>query len=345
MNLISAIKKVQGYINTRGELFFSRRRAHSIRKKIIQHKGGSVVEWKTKREMKSYAKKRFGSSSFWPWLAIYTEVRGEFVPGWIPDDYYSAVLLDKHNPTKARISEYKTFDFRMFPDFALQPLLSKVGPNYYDGNNNKVPIVRAKELLQDYNKEVVIKEDLSLGGHQVEFIAPGELNLEHYAHIPSYVVQPVIEQHEQLGAFSSKSVNTVRVFTFLDREGKVQLGQSLLRFGTGETRTDNTASGGGYVFINSDGSLKNEAYDKWGVKIRDKYPDNEVSFGSVMIPNYLGLLKKCKECHERFPYVRFIGWDVAINKSGDPVLLEWNSEPAFWPLEAIMGPMFQEEDF
>jgi len=304
-----------------------------------------VVDWKTKREMKSYAKKRFGSSSFWPWLAVYTEIRGEFVPGWIPDDYYSAVLLDKHNPTKARISEYKTFDFRMFPDFALQPLLSKIGPNYYNGKNQKIPGVRARELLRYYGGEVVIKEDLGLGGHRVEFIAPGELNLEHYAHIPSYVVQPVIEQHEQLGAFSSKSVNTVRVYTFIDREGKVQIKYATLRFGLGDSRTDNTSSGGGYICINPNGSLNKQAYKDLGLKIGDKHPDSGVLFESVRVPNFRAILDKCKQCHGRFPYVRFIGWDVAINQSGAPVLLEWNSEPSFWELEALLGPMFQEEEF
>lgn len=345
MNVVLTIKKIRRYINTRGKLFLSRRRAFAAKKKIVRHKGASVVDWKTKLEMKSYAKKRFGATSFWPWLAVYTEIRGEFIPGWIPDDYYSAVLLDKYNPRKARISEYKTFDFRMFPDFALQPLLSKIGPNFYDGDSKKIPADKAKELLLEHNREVVLKEDLGLGGHRVKFIASGELNLEHYAHVPSYIVQPVMEQHEQLNFLNSRSVNTVRVFTYLNNNGVVEIKYAILRIGCGDSRVDNASSGGVYKFIASDGTLGHQTYNKFGINIGERHPDTKVSFSSVKIPNYNLVLEKCKASHEQFPYLRFIGWDVAINKSGEPVLLEWNSEPEIWQDEAIVGPMFEKEDF
>ena len=303
------------------------------------------MDWKTKREIKSYAKKRFGSSSFWPWLAVYTELRGEFKRGWVPDDYYLAVLLEKYNPEKARISEYKTFDFRMFPDFALQPLLIKIGPNYYNSENQKIPGVLTRELLQDYGGEVVVKEDLSLGGHRVEFIASRDLDLEKYSQIPSYVVQPVMEQHEQLKILSPHAVCSIRIFTFLDGKGEVKVKYTALRFGLGGSRVTNTSSGGGSCFINPNGTLDKRAHNKLGIKMGDRHPDNEVLFESVRIPNYRAMVDKCKQCHEQFPYVRFIGWDVAVNRSGDPVLLEWNSEPGFWKAEALLGPFFRDNKF
>jgi len=345
MNLISAIKKVRRKLNARGQMFFSRRRAHAARKKIIQHKGGSVVDRKTKREIKSYAKERFGSSSFWPWLAVYTELRGEFIPGWIPHDYYKYILLHKYNPEKAQISEYKTFDFRMFPNFALQPLLVKIGPNYYDEDNRKLSAVQARELLRDHKGEVVVKKDLSGKGHQVYFVESRELNLEDYAHIPSYIIQPVIEQAKQLQLFSRKSVNTVRVFTFLDKKGEAQVKYAILRFGLGDSRVDNISSGGGYVFVNPSGFLDKEAYNKIGISIGDRHPENGVLFESVRVPNYRAMVDKCRQCHEQFPYLKIIGWDVAVNQRGEPVLLEWNSTPVFGFQEALIGPMFKKEDF
>ena len=342
MNLILAIKKVRRKLNRQGQLFFSRRRAHAARKKIIQHKGGSVIDRKTKRQIKSYAKKRFGSSSFWPWLAVYTEVRGGFKRGWIPDDYYWVILLEKHNPENARIGEYKTFDFKMFPDFALQPLMTKIGSNYYDGNGRKIPAARAKELLREYNREVVVKEDLGTCGHQIKFLASRELDLEQYAQIPSYIVQPAIEQHEQLQRLSPKAVCSLRIFTFLNGDGEVRVKYTALRFGLGSSRVTNTSSGGGSCFINSNGTLDKRAHNKLGIKIGDRHPDNGVLFESVRVPNYRAMVDKCKKCHERFPYVRFIGWDVAVNRPGEPVLLEWNSEPGFWKAEALLGPFFED---
>ncbi len=76
MNLIQVGKKLQSQLDIRGRLFFSRRQAHSLRQKLIKRQNKKVVDRKIKRTLKSYAKKTFGSSSYWPWLALYTEIRG-----------------------------------------------------------------------------------------------------------------------------------------------------------------------------------------------------------------------------------------------------------------------------
>ena len=53
--------------------------AHKDRKRVIKRKGKSVVNREVKKAIKEYARERFGSKAYWPYLAYYTEMRGEFV--------------------------------------------------------------------------------------------------------------------------------------------------------------------------------------------------------------------------------------------------------------------------
>src|SRR5690625_3947039 len=98
-----------GYIS----LESSRRTEKEIRKKIISKNGRMVVDQKLKKQIKDYCLYYFGSASYWPWLAVYTELRGEFKQGWIPDDYYRFTLLPKMNPEKFRkFSKAKTINHK-----------------------------------------------------------------------------------------------------------------------------------------------------------------------------------------------------------------------------------------
>jgi len=59
----------------------SRNEAQILRKRLIKIKGNKVVDRALKTELKRYSHETFGSSAYWPWLALYTEMRGEFMEG------------------------------------------------------------------------------------------------------------------------------------------------------------------------------------------------------------------------------------------------------------------------
>jgi hypothetical protein len=343
MNSISLIQKAHSFLQHKGRLFYSRRKAHSLREKIVANRGYKIVDKKGIGRLKSYAKKTYDSSSYWPWLALYTEIRGEFKEGWIPNDFYTAYLLKRYNPKSARISDYKTFDYKMFPGFALEPLITKIGNIFYDSAREQITNIEAKGILLEFDSEVVLKEDLGYGGHKVEFIQSKGLNFNDYSHLSSYIIQPAVQQHNNLSVLNSKAVSTVRVLTYLNEEGDVDVKYTYLRFGVGKSRVDNTSSGGGFCFINQDATLADVAYNKSGFTVGSKHPDSEVPFKSVVVPGYKKILTQCIASHKVFPYFRFIGWDVAIAKSGKPILLEWNSKPSIWMIEALQGPLFKSE--
>src|SRR5690625_819650 len=103
MNSLSLVKKIHHYLEKKGSFFYSRRKAHRLRGQLMQKRGYKIVDRKRIRVLKDYAKETFGSASFWPWLAFYTELRGEFKTGWIPLDYFTVYILKKYNPESIRI--------------------------------------------------------------------------------------------------------------------------------------------------------------------------------------------------------------------------------------------------
>ena len=343
MNIIHKIKQSRDFIDRNGSYYFSRRRAHKIRNELIRQRGYKVVNHKTKRSIKAYAKDTFGSKSFWPWLALYTEIRGEFIEGWLPDDYYTVNLLKKLNAETAKICNYKSFDYRIFPDFSLKPVISIISGSVLNSSGDRIEFSEARKLLDDCRREIVVKEDSGKGGSNVLFIDSVKLDLNQLSKNKSYIIQPALKQHELLGRINPRSVNTIRVFTYQKKNGGIVVKFAYFRFGSGESRVDNSSSGGGMCKIKNSGYLDEIAYDKSGMALGDQNPQTGMRYSSVKIPAFNEILEKCIQSHEKYRYLRFIGWDVAVNSEGKPVLLEWNSEPNLWKAEALYGPYWLEE--
>jgi len=327
-----------------GEYFAMRKLAHKKRNQLVEKKGNKYVDSKKIKEIKRYSKENFGSAGFWPYLALYTEIREEFIPGWVPEDYYRINLLYKYNPDSASlISGYKSFDSRLFKDFSLPPLLYTIAGSIYSENRDMVTIQEAEKILNDYNKEVIIKPELGKGGKGITFSHSSELNLKSLVSEGDFIIQPVCNQHHELQKINPNSLNTLRVFTFLGNGGNATAKFSYLKFGTGNSRLDNGSAGGGICGINEDGSLHEHYYDLSFMKRGNAHPDTDVSLSEIEIPNIKGVLKACKSAHESYPYVKFIGWDVAVGVDEKPILIEWNARyPMLAYGESLFGPLWDQ---
>jgi len=343
MNIEDKVREVLRYVETRGHYFALRKLAHSKRKKLVEKKGYEFVNNKIKKITKEYSREKFGSASFWPYIALYTEIREEFIPGWIPEDYYRMHLLKKYNPESASlISGYKSFDKILFKNFSFEPLLYTVSGTIFNVNRNKITNQEADKLLKDFDQEVIIKPELGKGGNGITFSHSIEVKLKDLAAKGDFIIQPVCKQHHGLQKINPNSLNTLRVFTFLEN-GNATVKFSYLKFGTGESRLDNGSAGGGICGINMDGTLHNNFYDLSFMKRGHMHPDTGVSLDDIKIPNIEGILEACKNAHESYPYVKFIGWDVAVGVDKEPILIEWNARyPMLAYGESLFGPLWGE---
>jgi len=323
---------------------YSRNDAYIAMNHIVSGRGYKIINRQTKKQIKDYCKKTFGKSDFWPYLALYTEIRGEFIPGWLPQDYYWLKMLPQWNPyPQNQLCNLKTFDHKLFTNFSLTPLFVKISDHFFNPEFQMVSEIELMDFFKNYDKLIVVKEEFGRGGHEVSILKSTEFEPKKLKRGQNYVIQPFVEQYELLNQLHPHSVNTFRVNTFLEENGSVSVRYAFLRFGSNGVKVDNLSSGGKWVFYDMEGKPSESAYDEHGLEVGKKHENTGFEFSKLIIPKFHEMLEKCKEAHRKFPYIKMIGWDVCFDKEGNPILLEWNADQQnIYAIEGNFGPFFPD---
>lgn len=147
------------------------------------------------------------------------------------------------------------------------------------------------------------------------------------------LVEQVIVQHPKM-VFGNTSVNTIRMYTILDKGGKVHPLKAILRAGVGGSVVDNYCQGGaiyevdimtGLVCTYGQSKSNSQSY---------LHPGTDIVMLGYRIPNWDKVIEASERAAELLPQVRFIGWDVAIT-ADDVELIEGNHNPDYELLEFI----------
>lgn len=132
----------------------------------------------------------------------------------------------------------------------------------------------------------------------------------------AFVVEGVIEQDPIIAAINPTSVNTVRAYTLLKRNGETEILGIMLRVGRKDSHVDNWGSGGvGYDFDIETGVCVGFGRDKKN-KPYVYHPDSNVQMAGFRLPNYEELKKTIVELSQLVPAARFVGFDIAITTNG-----------------------------
>ena len=154
-----------------------------------------------------------------------------------------------------------------------------------------------------------------------------------------YIIQKIIEQHEDLNKVHSGSVNSLRIVSILMQDG-VYILSSNLRMGVDSGRVDNVTAGGISCGINNDGTLKKYATSYYTGEKFEKHPQGLI-FEGYKVPSYENAIKLVIEAHPLIPHFRLVSWDIAIDKDGNPVLIEANMRKGGINLNQFNnGPLF-----
>lgn len=323
----------------------SRKLADQFREKVVKRKGFSVLNEKLIRQMKAYAASEFGNEAYWRWLALYTEIRGEFMEGWIPDDYYELEWIPAQNPqSSSALSLIKSFDHRLFPGYTIRPLALRIGGHFYNSRYEKISNKEFYDRLDAFSSEVVIKEDCGPSGTGLVFKHSGEVSEEDFGDSLNYVIQPAVEQHDEMKKLSVNSVNTIRVVTLLEPGRGVECFFTSLKFGISDSKVDNVNMGGRFLLLDRDGVVISNPYDELGLECGECVASG-FNYRGFRVPSYRKAVELCKELHLSYPYTRFIAWDVYIDAASVPTIIEWNARlPGMWVNEAVAGPLWRNRE-
>ncbi|MBR5018600.1 MAG: hypothetical protein IKX53_03060 [Bacteroidales bacterium] len=156
----------------------------------------------------------------------------------------------------------------------------------------------------------------------------------------NYIVQERVIQHERLAALCPTSVNTLRMFTVMDREGRVISFCPILRIGRMGSLVDNWAKGGISVGVDTkSGTLMDRGSLKPGKgTVVFEHPDTHIRLEGYEIPFYREAEEMVIRLHGQMYRNHSIGWDVAISPQG-PVIIEGNDRWEISLLQAAHGPV------
>jgi hypothetical protein len=190
--------------------------------------------------------------------------------------------------------------------------------------------------------KVVIKPIKGATGKGFKIISSKRFidNLKKYK--KSSLVEDYIEQHKFLNKIFSKSVNTLRVLTFKDKE-KIQIISMILKVGTSSTNhVDNIGRGGIPIAIDLDLGilLKAHFYKDHNHFQYIRHPETNYEFQGKILPFFQEVKDMAIKAHEMFPKCAIVGWDIAITENG-PLLVEGNGLPDI-PVMQICDP-FKEK--
>lgn len=221
-------------------------------------------------------------------------------------------------------------------------ILHNMSGRFYTEAMTEVSLEEAVKLLAAKDRFIVKPSIESGRGRDVKLVNGGgiltiEQVLKDYE--SNYIIQEVVRQHPILGQLNETSLNTIRLYTYrVIGTGEYVLLGAAVRFGGKGAFRDNACTGGGYCKVFDDGTIDDKIHNHqrfgWGSLKTEKGIEN------LVIPNYDKVIETVLNLHKTIPYMDLIGWDIAVDEEGVPILIELNQYPDCEFIQIFNGPMF-----
>ncbi|SIT40932.1 conserved hypothetical protein [Paraburkholderia piptadeniae] len=294
------------------------------------------------RQTDSYARDVFGDAIYAPWLRVYAAVNGSFKEGWIPDNYYGAVVVPRTKGWYGKISTLKSASQLIFRDKAFPDLGYFANGFFYTMENAVISDQDLLGILFRETDKIAFKLDQSGQGKGVFVIDRQSFDPQSIRSSGNGVFQAFIRQHEVFNLFTRGPVATLRLTTVVEPAGGISLRACFLRLGrAGETHVQ-TGSEVNIPINALTGELDPRGYLSDWTDVR-AHPDTKIEFQGVRIPAFSECVAKVLELHAKVPFVCCIGWDVTVDTNENVKVLEWNAEHNDIKFgEATQGPCFSD---
>ena len=259
---------------------------------------------------------------------------GFFTKEYVPNNLYHVDLVPRANIHRLQgpLGDKNMCDF-LFPgeNIAHSILKNMNGYYYFEGE----PVSKDEAIRLCHNLErVIIKPSKESKGHGVQVFSAkdGVTNLggktvaslfEEYK--KDFLIQEVVKQHKDMATLNPTSVNTMRILSYRS-DMEVLIVYSVVRIGRKGSVIDNQCAGGISTTIDKEGRLGKEAFGGYSAD-NIQMTDSGVVLEGYQLPSYNKAIEMVKRLHLKLPFFNLVGWDVAIQEDGEPVLIEFNTNP------------------
>lgn len=238
-----------------------------------------------------------------------------------------------------------------------QTYLLKTGGVYYDSDRNIIDTTTASKILLNLNKAVIKP---TVGGNSGKGVVIADFNEKGIDvknnfnildllkdNVDDIIVQEKIKQSNELNTLYPNSINTIRVITYIAKN-KVRVAPVSLRLGVGGKLVDNIHAGGLVIGVNHEEEvLKKMAYQLGysdNVKKFTNHPDTNVLFDGFKVNGVKECIDSAIKLHGFTPKIGIISWDMTINSTYDPIIIEANylGQSIWFPQIVNEEPIFGE---
>jgi hypothetical protein len=149
--------------------------------------------------------------------------------------------------------------------------------------------------------------------------------------LSSYLVSEFVRQHHYAADLYPHASNTLRLFTLYDEvTEEVHLAMAVHRIGTDRSRPiDNFAAGGLAAMVDAEtgtlGPAAQYPYSGGSMPWYTDHPDTGAPIAGTTVPYWSEVWATIEEMALECSNLPAIGWDVIIDESGEPVVIEANT--------------------
>lgn len=324
--------------------YYHNNQARKVLRCIEEDKG--KIKGGDKTRCDQYAIEVLGDKKYSPWLQVYTVFSGGFKEGWIPDNYYSAVVVPALKGGYGELEFLSPLNRMLFPGAPFPDIFYVVNGLVFDSST--ISPLSSGDFYKKLSsigcgkngRAVVFKSDNSKQGAGVVVFLEEDGLYEKLLKLGNGVVQSYIEQHGFFSEFTPNSTATLRLTTVYHQTGCVEVHAAYLRLAQ---PFDTHVKSSSHIRVPVDlssGELSRKGYLTNWCSI-DTYPGSSINFSGKIIPNFKKCLDTVVNMHRQYPYARVIGWDVIVNSECDVEIIEWNGAHNDIKFsEASQGPCF-----
>lgn len=300
--------------------------------KLIKIQGIKKLPKDQRAQVKSYFR-GFGLMNISDqWHRFYSFCNGKFSVEYIPENLFYLEIEPAMNryPFTETLADKNLLE-TLFQKVKQPESLIKNMNGYYYCHGKLITENEAIKICE-INQKMIIKPTLDTGGGKnvILFKYYNETtDYENYSikelfdsYKKDFIVQKVVEQHSLMALLNDSSVNTFRVMSYLCGNN-VEVLSIVVRMGKEGSVADNLVLGGRSCGVGKDGFLNTIGYDN-NTGNRFEYTNNGLKFKEIQLPFMEEIHSTVNLLHRKVPYFRIISWDIAIDKMGEAVLIEYN---------------------
>lgn len=287
-----------------------------------------------KREVQEFYKSMIGREVDLYCHEYFYSRTGVFTKDYVPNNLYHCEILPRANmhPFNDAYGDKNMCDILFPKDKVAHNVLKNMNGYYYlEGK----PVSEAEALSHCQNiDDVVIKPSMSFSGQGVQSLSvkDGKTNIDDLTieqlfkrYGRNWLIQKKVKQHAGMSALNPTSVNTMRILSY--RSGmEVLIIYTVVRIGRKGQVIDNQCAGGISTTVNEEGKLGKYAFGGYSTDNVEK-TDSGIVLDGYQLPSYDKAIAFVKDLHFSLPFFNLVGWDVAIQENGEPILIEWNTKP------------------